>query len=271
VVRPRRQPRTSLYTPSAHGHSCIPASGSSAHACDSASDLLYPTVEEGVSLTRLRLDVGSDDYYGLPDARADSPDVRDSPFLERLAGTQTWSPAAVSSLWATTTGGAVTLSWRSGGPPSALTYRIYRDARLLTETDTFLAHDSAAAGTTVTYVVRAADAAGFLGAGRTIRVLVGSGVVDARGELVADTIPPRRVTGLRVERAKPALVLRWKPVAGIADLAGYRIYRNNRAFGVLCRRPPIKIDLRLSRARWAIAAVDSSGNEGQKSSALNVR
>jgi hypothetical protein len=247
-----------------------PCSGSSSHACDSASDLLYPTVEEGVTLASLRLDVGRDDYYGLPDATSEGPDTRDSPFLDRLTGARISSPPVASSLWAATVGRAVTLAWRSDGVSSGLLYRVYRDGRLLTETDTHGAHDSAAAGTTVSYSVRVADTDGYLGAARVIRVLVGLGVVDERGMVVPDTIRPLRVTGLLAQPAKSALVLRWNAVADTPDLAGYRVYRNDRVFVALCRRPVLRVGPTLVRGRWAVAAVDSSGNLGPKSKTVVV-
>jgi len=61
-----------------------PCAGSPAHVCDSPADILYPTVENGVALARLRLDVGNDDYYGFKTNAAHWWDVRDSPYLEQL-------------------------------------------------------------------------------------------------------------------------------------------------------------------------------------------
>lgn len=51
------------------------------HVCDSKSDLLYPFVTSGASLTRETLDVGRDDYYGHSGAWWD---VQDSDWLMHL-------------------------------------------------------------------------------------------------------------------------------------------------------------------------------------------
>jgi hypothetical protein len=51
------------------------------HVCDSSSDLLWPFVSSGASITRAILDVGRDDYYGHSGSWWD---VQDSPWLMHL-------------------------------------------------------------------------------------------------------------------------------------------------------------------------------------------
>lgn len=145
-------------------HPCV---NSRAHACDSTSDILYITVEETKALADLRLDVGRDDYYGLPPGNAAGGDVRDSPFLERLGTLHVPGPFEPPGLFATGVCTRVSLSWPSatGAKP---TYRVYRDGRLLTETTKRTFTDSARVGTT-SYALRAADAAGYLSPPQTIR------------------------------------------------------------------------------------------------------
>jgi len=60
-------------------HEC--AAPDDGHVCDSKSDLLYPFVTSGASLTREILDVGRDDYYGHSGSWFD---VQDSQWLMHL-------------------------------------------------------------------------------------------------------------------------------------------------------------------------------------------
>src|SRR5262249_53086323 len=144
-------------------HGC---SGSPAHTCDATFDILYYAVESGALLESLRLDVGRDDYYGLSRAGG-APDVRDSPFLERV---------------------------RAAG---AFLYRVYRGETLFAEVGALMATDVAPIGSTLVYTLRAADADGYLSAPQTIRFKVGAGIVDGTGAIVRDSVAPPRVTGLR--------------------------------------------------------------------------
>jgi hypothetical protein len=148
-------------------HPCV---GSRAHACDSTSDVLYYAVEEGEALTDLHLDFGRDDYYGLRSATGAGPDVRDSPFLERLGTPHAPGPFEASGLVANGACTRVSLSWQPT-PGTKLVYRVYRGGLLLAETTTRTFTDTARIGTTA-YALRVADADGYLSPPRTIRFTI---------------------------------------------------------------------------------------------------
>ena len=122
-------------------------------------------------------------------------------FLEHLDASYPGVPREVGAFFAVTRADRVTLSWTPGTVSPGQRYRVYRDARFLSETTGLTLPDRAAPGVTYVYGIRVADAAGYLSAVRTIRVLVGTGVVDEQGATVRDTFPPSRVTGLRATRA----------------------------------------------------------------------
>ena len=128
--------------------------------------------------------------------------------------------------------------------------------------------DGADPGKTIDYSVRVADAYGYLSASQTIRVLVGSGVVDELGAPVPDTFPPAGVTGLEARRTGSTVTLRWNAIDDPGDLAGYRVFRNGRAFGPLRSRTWITVGAARAHAVWAVAAVDTSGNVGPRSRSL---
>ena len=247
-----------------------PCAGNRAHACDETQDILYPSVENGTLLGRLLLDVGRDDYYALAPRTDSSWDVRDSPFLEHLDAANPRAPLGVHSFFATTRGSRVTLSWMPERATSGQLFRVYRQGELLTETAKLTATDGAVVGTTILYSVRVADHNGYLSAAQTIRVLVGGGVVDEHGERIPDTIPPPRVTGLHASRTGTSVTLRWSAVDDPGDLAGYRVFRDGRAFGG--PRSQTWLSVRLPRAYtvWSVAALDTSGNVGPRSRTIRV-
>lgn len=242
-----------------------PCAGNRAHACDDARDILYPTVENGSLLGRLVLDVGRDDYYALDVQAGSWWDVRNSPFLEHLDATYPRAPLGLHSLFASSHGAHVTLSWAPERVESGERFRVYREGDLLTETEKLSASDDAVPGTTILYSVRVADTCGYLSAAQTIRVLVGAGVVDEHGERIPDTVPPARVTGLRASRTGTAVTLRWSAVDDPGDLAGYRVFRDGRRFGGLRSQTWLSVSLARAHAAWSVAAVDTSGNVGRRS------
>lgn len=248
-----------------------PCAGDQAHACDNWHDILYPSVESGTLLDRLVLDIGHDDYYGLTTTTGTSFDVRESPFLEHLDASYPAVPREVGAFFAVSRADRVTLSWTPGTVSPGQRYRVYRDARFLSETTGLTLPDRATPGATYVYGIRVADAAGYLSAVRTIRVLVGTGVVDEQGATVPDTFPPARVTGLRATRAGTVVTLRWSPVDDPGDLGGYRVFRNGARFGGLRTQTRLVVAARVARASWRVAAVDTSGNVGALSRALLVR
>jgi hypothetical protein len=248
-----------------------PCAGNQAHACDNWQDILYPAVESGTRLDRLFLDIGHDDYYGLATPNGSSFDVRDSPFLEHLDAAYPRTPREVGGLFAVSHGSRVKLSWAPGSVSPGRRYRVYRDGRLLSETTRLTAVDDGTPGTTNVYGVRVADAVGYLSAVQTVRVLVGTGVVDEHGATVADTFAPPGVSGLRATRTGVTVTLRWNPVDDPGDLAGYRVFRNGVRFGGLRKQTWLAVGAFRARASWSVAAADTSGNVGPRCHAVRVR
>ena len=247
-------------------HSCV---ADRAHACDSARDVLYYALDSDTTLAGVELDVAYDDYYWPAGAPAGWWNVRDSAFLDRLGTPRATGGPALRDAYATSVGTRVTLTWTPAAKRAGTVYRVYRDGSLLTETDGLRTSDSGAVGTTIAYAIRAADADGFLGEARTLRVLVGKGLVDDRGDFVADATPPPAVAGLRADRRGERVLLRWTPVAS-GDLAGYRVRRNGRLFGALVHDTLVSVDVRRACATWTVAAVDVSGNVGAPSKPLLI-
>jgi len=241
-------------------HACP---GDDAHPCDSVADVLTgsDTYESG-RLAEKHLDVGRDDYYGHGSSWWD---VQDSLFLERLDSPDRAAPSDVAGLTATSSGSVVTLRWRAASDDSgAVTYRAYRDGKLVQrELTTLSANDGTAQPTaTYEYSVRAADAVGHLGPPATIRFTVGLGIVDAAGKLVRDTVPPGAIPRAEVSWRGDVVRMRWGAARDPGGLKEYRITANER---VLAR--PAKTSIVLSRKklvgkRVEIAAVDRAGNVG---------
>jgi hypothetical protein len=232
------------------------------HVCDSAADVLYPTVESGGLLSAAQLDVGRDDYYGHS-----GPwwDVRDSPFLDRLEGRDRSPPAGLAGLDATGDAAGVHLSWApSSDDTGPVRYEVYRDGSPLALQSGTRFDDPGARGAVAhAYRVRALDAAGRLGAGATIRFAPGLGVVDAAGRLLRDTVAPTAVTGLVARRtAACALVLGWRPAHDRGGLRGYRVLRNGTLYR-LARVRTLTVPSRLAAATWGVRAVDLAGNLGE--------
>ncbi len=247
-------------------HFCV---ADRAHACDGARDILYFALGADTTLAGVELDSGHDDYYWTKAAPAGWWNVRDSAFLDRLGTARATAGPALREAYATSVGTRVTLTWTPVAARAGTLYRVYRDGRLLTETAGLRTSDTAVAGATIVYAVRAVDADGLLGEPRILRVLVGRGLVDDRGELAADTTPPPMVTGLGADRRGGRVVVRWTPVAS-GDLAGYRVRRNGRPFAGLVRGSSMSVQARRARATWTVSAVDDAGNVGIPSKPLLI-
>ena len=244
-------------------HGC---SGTRSHSCDSANDILYWAVESGALLANLRLDVGHDDYYELAARAGSAWDVRNSPFLEHLDLQVHGSPVLPSGLSATSLGARVTLTWPAAN--GAVLYRLYRRGALAAEVAKLGATVRAGAGTTLSLTLRAASADGYLSVPQTIRFKVGVGLVDEKGALVRDTVPPARVTGLRVTRSATGVVLRWRGVTDACGLAGYRVFRDGVPLGRLVTGTAVKVGAGRASGTWTVAAVDKGGNTGESSKPL---
>lgn len=243
--------------------------GNRAHACDDTHDILYYALDDNTAFADLRLDVGHDDYYTLDAQTGNRWDVRDSPFLEHLDSPHPPAALGPRDPYATSHGTSVNLSWTPPSAATGLLYRIYRGGRLLTETGKLSTTDSAAVGTTIIYTLRAADQYGYLSPPQTLRILVGTGLIDDYGQFIRDTIPPPKVTGLHAVPNGTSVVLRWAAIAS-GDLAGYRIFRNGHTFIALRRQNTVTLSLARAHGTWNVAAIDSSGNIGRRSTPIRI-
>ncbi len=241
-------------------HACP---GDDAHPCDSVADVLTgsSTYESG-RLAEKHLDIGRDDYYGHGGSWWD---VQDSLFLERLDSPDRAAPSDVVGLTATSSGSVVTLRWQAASDDSgAVTYRAYRDGRLVQrELTTLSATDGAAQhAETYAYSVRAADAVGHLGPPATIRFTVGLGIVDAAGKLVRDTVRPGAIPRVTVVWKGDVVTMTWGAATDPGGLKGYRITVGGRVLASPAKRSIVLSRKKLVGKRVEIAAVDRAGNVG---------
>jgi hypothetical protein len=237
-------------------HACPDDPG---HPCDDETDILFPYARPGTALDAHALDSGRDDYYGHSGSWWD---VQDSPYLARLDSVDASPPRSPTGLTASSRGSAITVSWTPSTNRDPVTYRLYRGNDHFASTSAPSGTDFAPDGVTIAYTVRAADGAGYLSPRLTIRFTVGLGIVDERGALLRDTVPPPPVTGLRADAGPRMLVLSWNPVADAGGLRGYRVERNGRSYGPLRTRPTAAIPKRGARGEWRVRAVDRAGNQG---------
>lgn len=245
-------------------HACPDDTG---HPCDSPNDLLYPSSQIGVRLASKVLDAGRDDYYGHSGTWWD---VRDSLFLERLDSPDTQPPATPPSIAARGVAGAVFLTWQAAGDDvGPVSYEVFRDGAQMTITPVLSYSESIAPGETHTYAVRSRDGAGRLGGSVAIRFAGGSGVVDATGQLLADTVPPTPVARLRARRTRLALFLTWSAATDAGGVAGYRVYRNDRAVAT-ARGPAFSLPARRGAGTWYVRPFDRAGNLGDPSPVVTV-
>lgn len=245
-------------------HACP---GDPGHPCDSPNDLLYPSSQAGTPLASKVLDVGRDDYYGHSGSWWD---VQDSLFLERLDSPDTQPPAAPPGLTARGIPGAVLLGWQAAADDiGPVFYEVFRDGVQLTVTAALTYSETIAAGETHGYVVRSRDAVGRLGGSTAIRFAGGIGVVDAAGQLLVDTVPPTPVARLRARINRVALLLTWSAAIDAGGVAGYRVYRDDRAVATT-RVPAFSLPVRRAAGAWYVRPFDRAGNLGDPSPLVTV-
>ena len=171
------------------------------HPCDSASDVLFPVRAQGATFATQVLDLNRDDYYGHG-----GPwwDIQDSLFLQRLNSSDTTAPKGplARKITATSVKRLVTFKWPKAKGGGLLGYRVYTDGELFqTAGDRFFTTKKRKITIgdktripklkkVVELGVRAIDKAGNLGPLGTIRFKVGVGIVNKKGKLLKDTVPP---------------------------------------------------------------------------------
>lgn len=117
--------------------------------------------------------------------------------------------------------------------------------------------------------MRAADEAGLLGPLRTVLFKVGHGIVNAKGKLVRDTVPPPRVGGFKARVAGGNLELRWRKAKDPSGIRGYLVERNGKRYQ-LVKGTSIRIPLAKARATWSVRAVDRAKNTGPRFSSIRL-
>jgi hypothetical protein len=230
------------------------------HVCDSPDDLMNSSLN-GRELESHVLDAGRDDYYAHPGRW---PDIQDSLFLERLDSPDRAPPSLPTRLTATdgAAPGLIRVSWRpSTDDVGPIAYRVYQDGRLVAVTTSMSALLGVSGESeTSAYTVRASDSVGHLSQPLTIRFRLGLGVVDARGNLVRDTVRPPAVTSVSVRRAATVVVLSWPAVRDPGGVRAYRVKIGARTLSV--KRPTVTLSLARLRTAVSLAAVDRGGNVG---------
>lgn len=224
------------------------------HVCDSPDDVMKAFYDPGDSLATAVLDVGRDDYYGHPGSWWDT---RDSLLLYHLDATGP-PPPPIGGLTVTSHGSNVEVQWSL--PAADLAFLVYAPGRRVREVDLPGLAVQGRTGQTLEWTIRSLDATGRLGAPTTLRFRVGYGVVDAAGRLVRDTVAPAAVQGLRATVAGGRVVLRWRRVADVLGLRGYRVA----PLGLAARfvhGTTVTLPLAAVRGRLVeVSAVDEAGN-----------
>ena len=232
------------------------------HVCDSTGDLLDPFLRG--ELESLVLDFGRDDYYAHPGSW---PDVRDSILLEPFDAADRSPPTAPARPSATSLGTSAVFSWGASQDASRVTYRVYDTEGNVRDLDASTSFsDSSPIGEILTYHVRAADPLGYLSTPVTIRFKVGFGLVDANGNVTADTVAPSAVTGLRLTVRNGRVFLSWRRASDTIGIRGYRIRIGDRTVRTV-RATSTVLALRAAAGRIvSVAAVDGGGNLGRAAS-----
>jgi fibronectin type 3 domain-containing protein len=169
------------------------------------------------------------------------------------------APSVPTVLAATVAGATINLSWAASTDNVGVTgYRVYRGSSLLTTTTSRFATDTTArGGNSYVYSVRAYDAAANL-----------SGYSAPLVVTLSDGTPPSAITGLRVAvHPKPwGATLTWGRATDDVAVTGYRIYRDARLVvtvtGLTYTDPGLP---RVDMAVYAVAAIDATANEGERS------
>ena len=76
--------------------------------------------------------------------------------------------------------------------------------------------------------------------------------------------------GLQTSRTGTTVTLRWSAVDDPGDLAGYRVFRDGRAFGSLRSQTWLSVSPPRAYAVWSVAAVDTAGNVGPRSRTIRI-
>ncbi|MFQ5426720.1 MAG: hypothetical protein ACE5EV_06545 [Gaiellales bacterium] len=261
--------------------------GDDGHPCDSVQDLMFPVGMPGDTLQTRILDVGRDDYWGHAGSWSDA---QDSLFLSHLDSADVTAPGAPKRFTATGQGDVATVSWSRSRDASGVRYRIYQDGDLLvgkkfahattkkrkinlsTRKTAATARKKKRKKRTIRYGIQAIDGVGQLSPLKEILFKVGVGIVNSKGKLIDDTVPPPGVKLRPASISAAGLLLRWRKVRDTGGpLKGYRIERNKRKFVDVTRKKTSQlVPAGRTKGKWTVRAIDKAGNLGPRLQTLRV-
>lgn len=170
------------------------------------------------------------------------------------------APTAPSNLVATSTAGAIKLTWAAASDNIAVAgYRLYRDGVLLaTVTGTQASDTGVTAGTQYCYEVTAIDADDNESA-KSAQQCATSGAG-------ADATAPTAPTSLTLTTGATRVDLNWSASTDNIAVTGYKIYRNGQYVKSVAAIAVSDTGLSTSTQYcYQVTAVDAAGNESQKS------
>lgn len=253
------------------------------HPCESALDIMFPVGSPGDTFFTQLLDVGNDDYYAHPFAWWD---VQDSFYLRHLDSTDTTPPTgpAAKTVTATSVKRAVTFKWAKAKGGAVLGYRVYTNGMLFqTSNDKFYTTKKRTITIgdkkvipklkrIIVLGVAAIDPFGNLGPLETIRFRVGVGIVNQKGKLLKDTVPPSSPKFKKSQVLASGFQLRWSKAVDVGGkVKSYRLVRNKRLFAVVpanVRSYTVPFDKAVGT--WNISAADRAKNVSPRTQSLTI-
>jgi len=254
------------------------------HPCDSATDIMFPTGSPADKFSTQVLDLNRDDYYGHQGAWWD---VRNSLFLIRLDSTDAAAPTgpAAKRVTATSVKRIVTFKWPKAGGGGLLGYRVYTNGNLFqTSNDKFYTTKKRKITIGDKRIVprpkrimelgvRAIDKSGNLGPLETIRFRVGVGIVNAKGKLIKDTVPPSSPKLKQSQVLASGIQIRWNKAVDIGGkVKSYRLERNKRSFIVVpASTRSFIVPFDKARGTWTVRAIDKAKNLSPRTQSLTIK
>ena len=231
-------------------------------------------------MRRQILDVGNDDYYNH---QGSWWDTRDSLFLKRLDSADTTPPGALNRKRTTAMNAKknITFKWPKASRGPLLGYRVYINGvvfktgqvdryfttkkRKITFSGNLKINGKKVAPRLTRIVelgVRAIDPSGNLGPLHEIRFRVGVGIVNAKGKLIKDTVPPSAPKLRRPQFTGSSYVMSWTRSVDLGGkLTSYQLLKNNRVFATLSANTrSTNVPIGSIRDTWSVRAVDKAKN-----------
>ncbi|MGV9103148.1 MAG: S8 family serine peptidase [Candidatus Thorarchaeota archaeon] len=228
---------------------------------DANPDLTASEVRDILQTTATDLgSTGWDQYYGYGMVNAEAA------VDEAGGGGDTTPPAQVTGLTATAASHSqIDLSWDANTESDLDYYNVYRDGSKITETtNTYYSDTGLSAETTYTYEISAVDTSGNEGE----KSDSASATTDSEPE---DTTPPAKVTGLTADGiSQTEIELNWDANSE-SDLDHYNVYRDGVKIDETTNTYYTDTGLSAETTyTYEVSAVDTSGNEGEKSDAASA-